>query len=436
LVNSKIIALFHTILEPSAMRFTIIGQTGFLPFLITRLFTMFAIQIQSIIVGWHLYDTLRDPMALAYVGLAQFIPMVFCLPIAGDVADRYNRKIILAIGLIIACLCSASLMIIAIEGKDYIYWTYAILIIFGMTRSFINPVLQSLLPQIVARDKLPQSLATNSTLMKLATILGPVSGGILYSVSSEFSYLACTLFFLLAVIPLVWVKLLYANQTPVTEAFQLSAVWQRFVEGILFIRQRPIVLGAISLDLFAVLLGGVVTLLPIYASEVLHVGAQGLGILRSSMSVGEILAGIYLTAFPIKKAVGKVMLVAVALFGMANLVFALSTWFWLSVAALMIAGICDMVSVNVRSSLIQLSTPDSLRGRVSAVNMLFISSSNELGEFRAGSTAHFIGTVPTAVTGSLMTLAVVFFMQLKFKSLVNVNTFAEAGVQNQKNIHA
>lgn len=409
----------------------ILSQTGFLPFLLTRLFAMFAIQIQSIIVGWHLYDTLRDPMALAYVGLAQFVPMVLCLPVAGDVADRYNRKVILAIGLIVACLCSAALMTIAVAGKSSIYWTYAVLVAFGAARSFINPVLQSLLPQIVSKDKLPQSLATNSTLLKLATILGPVSGGVLYSISSEFSYLACTLFFLLAVMPLCWVKLLYANQTPVTERFKVSAVWQRFGEGIRFIREQPIILGAISLDLFAVLLGGVITLLPIYASEVLHVGATGLGVLRSSMSVGEILAGIYLTRFPIEQSVGKVMLMAVALFGVANLVFALSTWFWVSVVALLVAGICDMVSVNVRSSLIQLSTPDSLRGRVSAVNMLFISSSNELGEFRAGLSARFLGTVPTAVMGSLMTLGVVLFMQLKFKSLANVNTFAEASA----NVH-
>lgn len=347
-------------------------------------------------------------------------------------SDRYNRKVVLAVGLITACLCSAALMAIAVAGKSYIYWTYAVLMVFGAARSFINPVLQSLLPQIVSRESLPQSLATNSTLLKLATILGPVSGGVLYSISSEFSYLACTLFFLLAVIPLFWVKLLYANQIPVTDKFHLSAVWQRFSEGIAFIRGQTIILGAISLDLFAVLLGGAITLLPIYASEVLHVGATGLGVLRSSMSVGEILAGIYLTRFPIEKSVGKVMLMAVALFGVANLVFALSTWFWVSVVALLVAGICDMLSINVRSSLIQLSTPDSLRGRVSAVNMLFISSSNELGEFRAGLSARFLGTVPTAVMGSVMTLGVVALMQLKFKSLANVNTFAEASAKVQQ----
>lgn len=411
------------------MRSSILKQAGFLPFIITRLFTLFAVQIQAIVVGWHLYDTTQDPLALAYVGLAQFVPMVLCLPIAGDVADRYNRKVVLAIGLIVACLCSVALTGITLAGKAYISWTYVALMVFGGARSFINPVLQSILPQIVSRENLPQSLATNSTLMKIATILGPITGGLLYAVSGEFTYLVCTLFFLLAVVPLYWVKLLYAEQTPRTDKFALSQVWHRFREGGRFIWRQPIVLGAISLDLFAVLLGGVVALLPIYASEVLHVGAQGLGLLRSAMAVGEIATGVYLTRFPIKRAVGKVMFGAVALFGIANLVFALSTSFWLSFIALMCAGACDMVSVNIRSSLIQLSTPDAMRGRVSAVNMLFISSSNELGEFRAGLSARWLGTVPTAVMGSLFTLGVVVWIMSRFKPLVNVDTFAEATAQ-------
>lgn len=411
------------------MTFPILQQKGFLPFVFTRMFTMFAIQIQSIIVGWHLYDMTHDPMALAYVGLAQFIPMVLCLPIAGDVADRYNRKKVLALGLIVACGCSIALMSITLLGKDYIYWSYAALMVFGAARSFINPVLQSLLPQIVPKETLPQSLATNSTLLKIATIGGPVTGGILYGISGEFSYLACTVFFLLAIFPLAWVKLLYANQHVQTEKFAISQVWSRFSEGGRFIWQHPIVLGAISLDLFAVLLGGVIALLPIYANEVLHVGAEGLGVLRSAMAVGEIATGIYLTRFPIRHAVGRVMFIAVALFGVANLVFALSTSFWLSFIALLFAGACDMVSVNIRSSLIQLSTPDAMRGRVSAVNMLFISSSNELGEFRAGVSARLLGTVPTAVLGSVFTLGVVAIMMAKFKPLVKVNTFEQATVE-------
>lgn len=412
------------------MNFSILRQTGFLPFVFTRIFTLFAIQIQAIIVGWHLYDITHDPLALAYVGLAQFIPMVLCLPIAGDIADRYNRKVVLSVGLLVACLCSLALMWITLVGIKYLNWVYLALAIFGGARSLINPVLQSLLPQIVPREKLPQSLATNSVMMKLATILGPITGGVLYSISGTLSYLACAIFFLLAIFPLLWVKLLYAHQKPANEKFALNQVWTRFKEGGYFIWQNPIVLGAISLDLFAVLLGGVISLLPIYASEVLHIGAEGLGLLRSSMAMGEIAAGVYLTRFPIKAAVGKTMFVAVAIFGLANLVFALSTSFWLSFCMLAIAGVCDMLSVNIRGSLIQLSTPDSMRGRVSAVNMLFISSSNELGEFRAGLSARYLGTISTAVLGSLCTLGIVAWMAYKFKPLVNVNTFEEASTIN------
>lgn len=411
------------------MQFPILQQTGLLPFLMTRLFTVFAVQIQSIIVGWHLYDKTHDPMALAYVGLAQFVPMVLCLPIAGDVADRYNRKVVLGSGLAVACLCSFALMAITLAGKDYLHWSYGALMGFGMARSFINPVLQSLLPQIVPKDKLAQTLATNSTLMKIATITGPITGGILYGMSGEFSYLACTLFFLLAIVPLFWVKLLYANQQITTDKFQLSQVWSRFKEGGRFIWRQPIVLGAISLDLFAVLLGGVVALLPIYASEVLHIGAEGLGLLRSAMAFGEIMMGIYLSRLPITKNVGKVMFLAVALFGVANLVFALSSTFLLSFIALLCAGACDMVSVNIRGTLIQLATPDNMRGRVSAVNMLFITSSNELGGFRAGLSARYLGAVPTAVIGSVFTLAVVAWMISKFKPLVKVDNFQQVSDQ-------
>nr|WP_301286321.1 MFS transporter [Neisseria perflava] len=329
-------------------------------------------------------------------------------------------------------MCSLSLMLLTLGGKEYVPWYYAVLMVFGAVRSFINPVLQSLLPQIVPRAKLPQSLATNSTLMKIATILGPVSGGLLYGVGGGFSYLVCAGFFLLALLPLPKVKLLYARQEKVLERFSVSTVWARFREGGRFIWSQPIVLGAISLDLFAVLLGGVVALLPIYAAEVLHVGAEGLGLLRSAMAVGEVATGLYLTRFPICKAVGKTMFAAVALFGAANLVFALSSSFWLSFAALAFAGACDMVSVNIRGSLIQLATPDHLRGRVSAVNMLFISSSNELGEFRAGLSARWLGAVPTAVAGSLFTLGVVGWIMYRFVPLRRVDNFDEAVAQAGK----
>lgn len=405
---------------------TFLTQRSFLCFMITRLATIFAVQIQSIVVAWHLYDVTRDPMVLAYVGLAQFIPMLLTLPIAGDVVDRFNRKIVLACGLSLAAACSAGLLFFAQQPVPSLLPIYGCLMVFGVARSLANPALQSLLPQIVPRKKLAQAIATNSTIMKISTILGPVSGGFLYGFWHEKAYAACTVFFLLAIVPLIWVQLTNVAQTAVAAPFSPRAIWQRFREGGTFIWQQPIILGAISLDLFAVLLGGVVALLPIYANEVLHVGAEGLGLLRSAMAIGEIATGLYLTRFPITRSVGKTMFIAVALFGIANLVFALSTTFWLSFAALVCAGVFDMISVNIRGTLIQLSTPDAMRGRVSAVNMMFISSSNELGHFRAGTVARYFGEVPTAVMGSLFTLGVVGFMMAKFKPLRDVQTFEQA----------
>ncbi|HAJ12106.1 MAG TPA: MFS transporter, partial [Comamonadaceae bacterium] len=205
-----------------------------------------------------------------------------------------------------------------------------------------------------------------------------------------------------------------------------GTMWQRFGDGVSFIRSRPIILGTISLDLFAVLLGGVVALLPIYAQEVLHVGPAGLGALRSAMAMGEVCAGLYLSVRPFNRHVGRTMFIAVAVFGLANLVFALSTLFWLSMVALAVAGAADMVSVYIRSALVQFSTPDSMRGRVNAVNMLFVGSSNELGEFRAGTSAAWFSVVPAAVVGSLCTLGVVGGWMLAFQPLRKVDRFEDA----------
>ena len=236
------------------------------------------------------------------------------------------------------------------------------------------------------------------------------------------TYALCFVCFALGTVLLSRVVTLQARNA----AAATGTMWERFGAGIRFIRSRPIILGTISLDLFAVLLGGVVALLPIYASEVLHVGPAGLGALRSALAVGEGGAGLYLSMRPFNRKVGRTMFVAVAVFGLANLLFAVSTWFWLSFAALLVAGAADMVSVYIRGALVQFSTPDHMRGRVNAVNMLFIGSSNELGEFRAGTSAAWLGVVPAAVLGGLCTLGVVGGWTLGFKQLRTVDRFEEA----------
>lgn len=381
---------------------------------------VFATQIQAVVVAWQVYDLTRDPLALAYVGLAQFLPMLCLLLPAGDLIDRFNRKAILASSWAVGAVCSGALWWLSGHTTAGVAGVYAVLVLFGCSRAFSGPALQSLLPQVVPREQLAAAIAANSMLMRAASIGGPLLGGVLYALGGgRLTYALCFVCFALGTVLLSRVVTLQARNA----AAATGTMWERFGAGIRFIRSRPIILGTISLDLFAVLLGGVVALLPIYASEVLHVGPAGLGALRSALAVGEVGAGLYLSMRPFNRKVGRTMFVAVAVFGLANLLFAVSTWFWLSFAALLVAGAADMVSVYIRGALVQFSTPDDMRGRVNAVNMLFIGSSNELGEFRAGTSAAWLGVVPAAVLGGLCTLGVVGGWTLGFKQLRRVDRF-------------
>ncbi|MFT4240817.1 MAG: MFS transporter [Acidovorax sp.] len=398
-------------------------HSGFLSFLAARVVAMVATQVQAVVVAWQVYDLTREPLALAYVGLAQFLPMLCLLLPAGDLIDRFDRRRILAASWAVGGLCSALLWWLSGHGASGVAGIYAVLVLYGCSRAFSAPAMQSLLPQIVPRGQLAQAIAANSMLMRAASIGGPLLGGLLYARGGGgLTYAVCCACFALGVALLLHVAVAHATAPGAAQ----GTMFQRFGDGIAFIRSRPIILGTISLDLFAVLLGGVVALLPIYAHEVLHVGPTGLGALRSAMAVGEVGAGLYLSLRPFNRRVGRTMFVAVAVFGAANLVFALSTWFWLSFAALLVAGAADMVSVYIRGALVQFSTPDAMRGRVNAVNMLFIGSSNELGEFRAGTSAAWLGVVPAAVVGGLCTLGVVGGWMLAFGALRRVDRFEEA----------
>ena len=398
-------------------------HAGFVAFLLARVVAVVATQVQAVVVAWQVYDLTRDPLSLAYVGLAQFVPMLCLLLPAGDLIDRFSRRRILALSWSVGAVCSALLWWLSGHGTSGVAGVYAVLVLYGCARAFSGPALQSLLPQIVPRSQLAQAIAANSMLMRGASVGGPLLGGLLYALGGgTLTYAVCCACFVLGVLLLQRVAVAHAS----APGPALGTMVQRFGAGIVFIRSRPIILGTISLDLFAVLLGGVVALLPIYAHEVLHVGPAGLGALRSAMAVGEVGMGLYLSLRPLNRQVGRTMFLAVALFGVANLVFALSTLFWLSWAALLVAGAADMVSVYIRSALVQFSTPDTMRGRVNAVNMLFIGSSNELGEFRAGTSAAWLGTVPAAIVGGLCTLAVVGTWSVAFKQLRQVDRFEEA----------
>ncbi len=408
---------------PTPVHGSALRQPGFVPFLAARMLGFFAQQMQAIVVAWQVYDITRDPLSLALVGLAQFLPMLLLLVPAGDLSDRMSRKRILAVSWSVAAVCAGLLLWLTTLGEHGAGGIYAVLVLFGCSRAFTSPAMQSLLPQIVPREHLAQALATNSMLMRTSAIAAPMLGGLLYGLGGgELTYAVCAVALVLGVLLLAVVPVRYAAPRQPLE----GTMWQRAAEGIRFIRSRPIVLGTISLDLFAVLLGGVVALLPVYAKEVLHTGPEGLGMLRSSMAVGEVAMGLWLSTRPIQRHVGKVMFAAVAVFGMANLIFSLSHWFWLSLACLAVAGAADMVSVYIRSALVQFSTPDAMRGRVNAVNMLFISSSNELGEFRAGAMASAIGAVPAAIAGSLCTLGVVGTWMRVFEPLRTVDRLEDA----------
>ena len=408
-------------------------QPGFAAFLCARVLAVAATQIQAVVVAWQVYDLTRAPMALAYVGLAQFIPMLLLLLPAGDLIDRLRRKRVLAASWSIGGLCSGLLWWLSTHGHAGVGGIYAVLVLFGASRAFSGPALQSLLPQLVSKQALPQAIATNSVVMRGASICAPMLGGFVYAAGGgHLTYALCLLGFAGGALLLARVQLrtpppahrAVAQQAPSAAAG--DNIWQRFGIGIRFIFSRPMILGCISLDLFAVLLGGVVALLPIYAHEVLHAGPEGLGLLRGSMAMGELAAGLYLSVHPFNRKVGPRMLLAVAIFGVANLVFSLSHWLWLSCLALAVAGMADMVSVFVRGSLVQFATPDAMRGRVQAVNMLFIGSSNELGEFRAGTSAALLGAVPAAIAGGICTLAVVGLWSRIFPDLRRVGQFEEA----------
>ena len=376
--------------KKNKMSDSVYKHQGFVAFVSARLMAVLATQIQSVVVAWQVYDLTRDPMALALVGLAQFIPMLLLVLPAGDWIDRFNRKWVLGGSWLVGCACSLMLWWLAGHGESGIDGIYAVLLVYGCSRAFSAPAMQSLLPQVVGREQLPAAIAANSMLMRVP-LLDPEG---------------------------VKAAMRLARQAK-------SSMVERVQEGMRFIWRHPVVLGSISLDLFAVLLGGVIALLPIYAQEVLHVNASGLGILRSSMAVGEVLCGLYLSTHPFNKNIGRTLFIAVSVFGVANLVFAFSHLFLLSCAALFVAGAADMVSVYIRSSMVQLSTPDNMRGRVNSVNSLFISSSNELGEFRAGSSAAAFGVVPAAVMGGVCTLLVVGLWSKWFPSLRQANQFSD-----------
>jgi MFS family permease len=386
-------------------------------FIFGRFFSTTSMQVQSVAIGWQIYAISQSTLALGLVGLCQFLPMfLFTLP-AGDLSDRLDQRRVYGASLAVQGLCSAMFLALTAAGIRDVRYFYGVLALFGAARGFSGPSGQSLIAFLVSPEKLARSIAASSSAFTTAVIAGPALGGFLYALGPISTYSVCVAGYLAAAVIMVNLggRRRAAALTPEVSGFE------RVAEGIRFVRARPVVLGAISLDLFAVLLGGAVALLPVYARDILHVGPIGLGFLRSAPAAGSALVALSFAYRPLERHAGAWMFACVAIFGLSTIVFGRSTSFYLSLAALFVLGASDMVSVFVRSALIQFATPDRMRGRVSAVNMLFIGGSNELGEFESGVTAAWFGTVPAVIVGGLGTLGIVGIWMWLFPPLLKVD---------------
>lgn len=385
-------------------------------FWFARGFTSIAFQIQGVAVGWQVYALTGSPFYLGLVGLAQFLPMFLLTLAVGHVADRYDRRMVVRLCQIVEGLAAAALAFGSFSGWQSKESILVVVSIAGAARAFEAPTIHALVPGLVPALLIPRAMAWSASAHQTATILGPAIGGLLYTAGPTAAYATASILFLTAslLIALIRIERAPPNREPVS--------LQSLFAGIVFIRNQPVVLGAISLDLFAVLLGGATALLPVYARDILVAGPWGLGLLRSAPAVGALAMSIFLARKMIEHRIGWVMFVAVVIFGVATIVFAISTSFVLSLGALVVLGAADVISVVIRSSLVQIKTPDEMRGRVSAVNSMFIGTSNQLGEFESGLTAALFGVVPAVLMGGVGTIVVVILWMRLFPQLLRIDS--------------
>lgn len=387
-------------------------------FLAMRMMTTLAIQIMSVSVGYFVYDLTGNPLMLGLIGLAEAIPAISISLWAGHLADKYNRRNILIGCILVLFLCSLALLTLAsfrdsLPKATLLAGIYAVIFCTGIARGFFSPTNFAFMPQLVGKKLLPNAITWNSSTWEVASITGLGLGGILYGfagVTNTFAVMSglclMALIFLLQVAP-----------RPVPPADHSEPALVRIREGLRFVFSNQLLVSAIALDLFAVLFGGAVALLPVFAKDILKVGPEGLGILRAAMSIGAILMAFFIAHRPLGRGAGKLMLACVAGFGGCIIGFGLSTHFWLSFFFLFMAGVLDAVSVNIRMSLMQHLTPEHMKGRVSSVNSIFVTSSNEIGAFESGLAAKLMGTVPSVVFGGTMTILIVLFTWWKAPKL-------------------
>ncbi len=388
--------------------YAVLQLRDFRLFILSRLCITLAVMIQAVVVGWQVYEITKDPLSLGLIGLAEAIPAIAVSLYAGHLADTIERKKIILVCVITLTFCSVSLLFFTLNIGAFLLHhgalaIYVVIFVSGLARGFLSPANFSFMPQLVDREMYQNAITWNSTVWEGAAVAGPMIGGLIYGF---FGITAAYLADAALTIAALACYFLIPNRAlpPVSEE---QGIWKKIKTGIRFVFGNQIILGAITLDLFAVLFGGAVALLPIFADEILHVGKIGLGFLRSAPSIGALAMAVYITHYPIKKNMGTILLGCVAGFGFCMIGFGLATSFWLSMLLLILSGAFDCVSVIARSTMIHTLTPENMKGRVSAVNSIFIGSSNEIGAFESGVAAKLLGTVTSVIFGGAMTLAVV-----------------------------
>ena len=378
---------------------SLFAHRPFIRFWFARLSGVMANQMLMVAVAWHMYDITSSAWDLGLVGLFQFIPALLMTLPAGHVADRFHRGRIFAACMLAQALVAAWLVGATQWGHVTRELIFGLSVLLGVARAFQMPVQQSLTPMLVPPALLQRAIAMSSSGQQVAVISGPALGGLLYLAGASVVYATCAALLLLACVLGLTVRYIHRPS-------QLAATWSTVMAGVAFVWQRKVLLGATSLDLFAVLLGGATALLPIYARDILHTGPEGLGLLRASPAIGALTMSLVLLRWPIRRWVGRRILMAVGVFGLATVAFGLSTHIGLSMLALVVIGAADNVSVVTRLTLMQLETPDEMRGRVAAVNSIFIGASNQLGEFESGATAELFGPVGSVVLGGVGTMVI------------------------------
>ena len=399
---------------PIAGSSALFNHKSFLLFLLSRSFSRFSSQIAAVAIGWQVYDLTGSAFDLGMVGLVQFLPTLLLVFVAGHAADRYERKRVVQVCQLAEALTALFLAWGAYAGSLTVTQIFIATAVLGTAGAFESPTIAALLPLIAREGSLQRATAISSGAAQLATITGPALGGLAYAIAPSVPYGLMALFWLLGT------ALTGAIRPAKSAAVRDAATPADLFAGVRFVRNNPAILGTISLDLFAVLLGGATALLPIYARDILQAGPLGLGILRAAPAVGALLMTAVLARHTIKRRIGMRMFQAVIVFGIATVVFAVSRWMWLSVLALAVLGAADTISVVIRFSLVQLSTPDEMRGRVGAVNFLFINASNQLGQFESGVTAALFGTMPAAALGGIGTIAIALLWMKLFPALRDV----------------